>query len=99
MGSTDLYSNQFLTFDLFHAEAHRLFQNHFDTFFLAYSLSSFTPLWWGPYCIPQSLLIFLGLFMYSLQLLRRKLSLIADSTSIGCRVGWVELHSKIYERK
>ena len=44
-------------------------------------------------------IIILDLFMYSLQSLRHRLSLIADSTSIGCRVGWVELHSKIYERK
>ena len=60
-------------------------------------LSPFTPLWWVPYCIPQSLLIFLGLFLYSSQLLRRRLSLIANSTSIGCRVGWVELRSRINE--
>ena len=43
-----------------------------------------------PYCITVS--SYLALFIHSSQLLHRRLSLIADSVSIGCSVGWVELY-------
>ena len=55
------------------------------TSFFLVLLSSFTvtPLWWGPYFTVSS---YLGLFIHSLQLLRRRLSLIAHKVSKGCRV-------------
>ena len=44
----------------------------------------------------RSLFLYLGLFMCTLHSLHRRLSLIADSTSIGCSVGWVELCSRVF---
>ena len=53
----------------------------------------FTPLWWGLTVIKVSFLYF-GLFIHSSQLLHRRLSLVADNVSTGCRVVVVELHGR-----
>ena len=76
----------------------RVCKFNFIIFFMSYHPLIINPLWWGPYCVSQSLLC-LGLFTQSSLLLRCRLSLVADIVYIGCSVGYVvlvvELHSRV----
>ena len=52
-------------------------------FFSVLLSSSITPLWWGPYCYYS--LFFVLAILHPSQLVRRRLSVIADDV-IGCKV-------------
>ena len=66
-----------------------------NTFFLSFCRLILYPSR-GPYCVSYSLFLHLGLFLQSSLLLRHRLSLVADIVSIGCRVGFVVLHSRVF---
>ena len=56
-------------------------------FFLSYPPPQFTALWWGPYCVSQSLQFSAYLCIHRILL---RLSLFADVASIGCVIQFVE---------